>query len=357
MIIENKDWLYNQTLRLSLSGLSQEQIARELHVSEGTVNSIMQELMNSDDTLPLKHEIAVVSKKSGIPIKQLASNLAFTNAIKFRGFEANKIESLLRAIDSFCVQEGSYDPDTIGQLFIQFCGLIMKNQISPDSLNKQLEAKYDEHYKLVQQVQREKANLSQIQEKSKSELERNNVTRKTLRDFLNLKEDFEQSGLDFDKREEILNVLFNVSVMDKDPKKIIDEMKKIRLLNLHRVELLTECERVEKTLEFFKREEVKAKIKMNLYPASVEVINKILQKGNSPESILKIFDIYSKHLDLSLEQFASDIDTYGGFQGAISKKFLDYIRTNLSTQDLNPYRTNITNSPYSDDITQYQQRQ
>lgn len=46
MTIKDKEWLSHQILRLHLSGHTQEQIAGELHVSEGTVNPIIQELIN-----------------------------------------------------------------------------------------------------------------------------------------------------------------------------------------------------------------------------------------------------------------------------------------------------------------------
>jgi hypothetical protein len=70
---------------MSLSGYSQEEISRELNVSEGTVNAIMQGINASDDMLRLQHEITLVSKKSGQSIKELASNMAFANAIKKNG--------------------------------------------------------------------------------------------------------------------------------------------------------------------------------------------------------------------------------------------------------------------------------
>lgn len=326
MTIENKQWYYSQTLRLSLSGLSQEQISRELRVSEGTVNAILQDLIKSDDTLVIQREIAIVSKKNGIQVEQLASNLAFTNAIKLKAFETNKIESVLKAIDSYCVKDGILKPDDIGPLFIQFCDLVMKNKISPDNLNKELESKYNEHYKLVQQIEAQKANISQIKERSKSELQKYNVTANTLGDFLNFKEDLEGIGLDFDRREELLTVLYNIDEMDKDPKKIMDEVKKIRFLKLEKVRLIQECEKIEKALEYYRNEVDDVKRNNNLYIQAVDIIYNILQKGHDPKNILKIFDIYSKYPDLSPDQFAYDIATYGGIQGAIFKKYLDSIR-------------------------------
>jgi len=353
MTIENKDWYYDQTLRLSLSGFSQEQIARELQVSEGTINAIMRDLMNSDETLRLQHEIAVVSKKSGVPVGKLAANLAFANAIKLRALEDNKIEYVLRAIDSFCAKDASYDPDATAILFIEFCDLAIKNRSSPDSLVKELKSKYNELSELVKQSEREKVILSQIKEASKTELENHNVDKKTLQDFLNLKEDFKNSGLNFDKRDEILNVLYNLSVNDNDADKIIDEVKQIRLLNFHRARVLDECDKAERILQNYHEEIDRVKRNMNLYAHSADVISTLLGKGNSPQSILKIFDIWSKHPHLSPDQFGYDIDTYGGMVEALHKKFLDCVRTNTVTAFPAPYSTN-TDTTYTTDITQKQ---
>jgi hypothetical protein len=66
------------------------------------------------------------------------------------------------------------------------------------------------------------------------------------------------------------------------------------------------------------------------------VIN-LLQRGNSPDSILKLFEILSKYPDLSLVQFAYDIETYGGLKAAVDKKFLDFMRMGSTTQDLPGY--------------------
>ena len=73
---ENREWLKTQILRKYLSGLSQEQIAIKLDISEGTVSAFLQESRQLDDTLMLQHEIAVVCDKCNIPIQELASNLA-----------------------------------------------------------------------------------------------------------------------------------------------------------------------------------------------------------------------------------------------------------------------------------------
>jgi DNA-binding XRE family transcriptional regulator len=342
MTIQDKEWLSHQTIRLSLSGHTQEQIARELHVSEGTVNAIIQELINSDDTLVLQREIAIVSKSSGISIKQIASNMAFANAIKAMAYENDRHESVIRAIDSICIRDGSFNPDAIATIFMQFCEMVLKNNTSPINVYRDIQSKYREFDNANKQLEDMKIKLKQLKVDLDLEYEKHRITGLILQKFLSLKKDFEEVGLNFDKRDEILNFLRNLKQMHTNPKKIINEVKRVSSLKVHKLSLIEKCEKIEKILENYKKEiELQKRSTGFLYPA-VELVTNLLQRGNSPESILKLFEILSKHPDLSLVQFAYDIETYGGIKAALDKKFLDFMRMDSTTQDLPGYGT-VTN--------------
>ena len=334
MTIQDKEWLSHQIIRLNLSGHTQKQIARELHISEGTVNPIIQELINSDDTLVLQREIAIVSKSSGISIKQIASNMAFANAIKALAYEKGKHESVIRAIDSICIRDGSFNPDAIATIFMQFCEMVLKNNTSPINVYREIQSKYRELDNLNKQLEDMRIKLKQLKVDLDLEFAKHRITVLILQKFLSLKKDFEEVGLDFDKRDEILNFLHNLTQMHRDPKKIINEIKRIPSIKDYKLSLMEECERIEKILENYKKEiEVQKRSMGFLYPA-VELVTNLLRRGNSPESILKLFEILSKYPDLSLVQFAYDIETYGGIKAALDKKFLDFMRMGSTTQDL-----------------------
>ena len=74
MTLNNKNWLKNEVLRLYLSGYSQENIAKEVNISIGMVNALVNETIESDDTADLQRQIAIVSKKTEVDIKQIVSN-------------------------------------------------------------------------------------------------------------------------------------------------------------------------------------------------------------------------------------------------------------------------------------------
>ncbi|MDW0283439.1 MAG: helix-turn-helix domain-containing protein, partial [Nitrososphaeraceae archaeon] len=82
MTLNNKNWVKNEVLRLYLSGYSQENIAKELNISVGTVNTFVSEIIQSDDTFDLQRQIAIVSKKNGVDIRDIAANLRWKNLIK-----------------------------------------------------------------------------------------------------------------------------------------------------------------------------------------------------------------------------------------------------------------------------------
>ena len=62
MTLNNKRWLKNETLRMYLSGDSQESIANILKISVGTVNALLNEILKSDDTIDLQRQIAIIAK-------------------------------------------------------------------------------------------------------------------------------------------------------------------------------------------------------------------------------------------------------------------------------------------------------
>ena len=77
-------------------------------MSEGAVSEFLQESRKQDDTLVVQHEIAVICNKNNIPIWQLASNLAFSNALKRMAFDQNKINLVLRELNKIVVEDGSF---------------------------------------------------------------------------------------------------------------------------------------------------------------------------------------------------------------------------------------------------------
>ena len=320
-MIPNKEWLATQTRRLSLEGFTQEEIAKELNISEGTVNAIIQELSDLDDSLQLQHEIALVSKKSGLSIKELASNLAFSNATKKLGFEHNKIDSILKAIDRICTMDGSLAPDSVANMTLSVFELILKKNISLDELYGEIGKKYDELERLKLEIDQTKLALAETQKEKTKALKEYDLTRRDLNKFTKLRQDFEEVGLDFENREEIQTVLMNMDELDNDARNIIDEVKKIRVFKLTEFELEQQCIDKEKNLKIYQKREDELKAAWNFNYPSIKILNTLLQNGVNPVTLHSVFDMLFKYEQFfSIHDLAKDIDTYGGIQAAIFKK-------------------------------------
>ena len=63
MSISRNDWIRKETVRFFLLGYSQERISKELQISIGSVNSILNEALSRDKTLELQRQIAYNEKK------------------------------------------------------------------------------------------------------------------------------------------------------------------------------------------------------------------------------------------------------------------------------------------------------
>jgi transposase len=100
MTLVNKNWLKNEIFRAFISGESQEAIASQLKVSVGTVNSLIKEILKSDDTADLQRQIAIEAKKQGVSLEQIVANLRYKNLIKLNMLDERKSEKFLNVIDT-----------------------------------------------------------------------------------------------------------------------------------------------------------------------------------------------------------------------------------------------------------------
>ncbi|MDP9305537.1 MAG: hypothetical protein M3O68_04250 [Thermoproteota archaeon] len=310
-------------IRLYLSGLSQEEISIETGVSEGTVNAIMQEI--SDDNLILQREVAIVCKKAGITVKQLASNLAFENSIKRLGFEEGKIHAILKAISRPFTDDGIQDLDFVAKVISDIATLTVKNNVSLEELSVEIQNKYLELNRLKQEIKNAKWSLKELQKRKIKLLSENRLTHTELNRFRKTRKSFEKIGLDFKKPDEIENVLRNIKEKNCDIPDIINELKVTRSLENKKQDLQNACNDLQNVLAIStNKQEEQKRYWSHLYPA-IDLLNKLLQRGIDQNVILIIFDVLQKHPYLSISAFSKDIDTYGGIEGAIFKKRKEYI--------------------------------
>lgn len=337
MSIDNKEWLRTTITRLYLSGLSQEEMAQETDVSEGTVNAVLKDVVMSDDIFKLQREMAIVAKKTGISIKQQAANMAFENSIKRHAFEECKIHSVLGAINSIFAQDASLEPNTVAQMFLDFAYLIQKGHRSIHEIYGEVENKLGELNKLDEQIDDRKKSNRQLRRAKFKILSEYRATKTDLKKLGRLRRGFERVGVDIEKGDDIINVLRNIKEENFDGAEIINQVKQVHSLEDKKRKLQDECDMQQDLL-------YKSKIKMQendrrlgFLAPSADIVNKLLQRGTHPNVIYGMFDVIQKHPYVSISNFSNGLDTYGSIEGAIYEKrkefdfLLDFV-SNLETQ-------------------------
>lgn len=152
MTIINKIWLKNGVLRLWLSGDSQQAIANQLNISVGTVNSLVDEIMKSDDTIDLQRQIAIVSKKNGLNIKHIAPNLRWKNLIKQSSLDDKKVEKLLDALDAL-FNKYSIPPSAAANQFFSIIETMLRENKEPHKLEEEIKSKITELREIDSQIE------------------------------------------------------------------------------------------------------------------------------------------------------------------------------------------------------------
>lgn len=317
---QNRDWFKTQILRMSLEGLSQEQIAIELDISEGTISGYLQELRELDDTLALQHEIAVVCKKYGIPIQELASELAFSNAIKKTAFDGNKIDLLLRVLNNVFIEDGSFIPEKVAIFILQICNFMEANKIGLEEVHSKVHEKSTELREIKNKIAESKKIVAKAKEDEKVALRRYRFTRAELRRFTVYRKACEFVGFDFKNFKKVSNVLSVIHQLDGNPDRIINEMKNTTDLELRKFRLEKDSDELEKNLEIYRKEEESRRLYKGAYSTAIDLVTRSLVSVGTAEEIAGLFDTIMKNkCNFPIAELTKDIDTYGGIKSAIFK--------------------------------------
>jgi transcriptional regulator with XRE-family HTH domain len=326
-----------------LEGMSQEQIAIELDISEGTVSGYLQELRELDDTVALQHEIAVVCKKYSIPIQQLASELTFSNAIKKTAFDQNKIDLLLRVINNVFLEDGSFLPEKVAMFILQICNFMEVNNIGLDEAHNKVYEKSIELKEIKNKIAESKKIITEAKKCEKMALRRCRLTRAELRRFTVFRKASEFVGFDFKNFKKVSNVLSVIHQLDGNPDRIINEMKKTTDLELRKSNLGKDCDEVEKYLEIYREEKESRKLYKGAYSTAIELVTRVLVSVGTAEEIAELFDTIMKNkCNFPLAELTKDIDTYGCIKSAIFK--IKREQEKIIAERENPIES--TDSPY-----------
>ena len=231
MTLINKTWLKSEVLRLWLSGDSQEAIANQLNISVGTVNSLVDEIMKSDDSIDLQRQIAIVAKKNEVNIKHIATNLRWKNLIKQSSLDDKKVEKLFDAMDALFNKYGIPLSAAANQFYSIIETMLRENK-EPHKLEEELKSKISELREIDNQIETTSKLLEETKARAEEEQERLKINQKDLDIFrqisqlLELREYPEFSP----KYGTVARALADMKEMGYDPKIIVSKYEEFESL-------------------------------------------------------------------------------------------------------------------------------
>jgi len=224
MTLINKSWLKSEVLRLWLSGDSQEAIANQLKISVGTVNSLVNEIMKSDDTIDFQRQIAIVVKKNGVKIKDIATNLRWKNLIKQSSLDDKKVEKLLDAMDALFNKYGIPLSAAANQFYSIIETMLRENK-EPHKLEEELKSKISELREIDNQIETNNKLLEESKATVEEEQKILKIKQKDLDQFRQISQllqiyNYPEISTEYGA---VTRAMIDIKKMGKDPKIIVSK--------------------------------------------------------------------------------------------------------------------------------------
>lgn len=326
MTLLNKTWLKQEVTRLFLSGESQENIAVQLNISVGTVNNFIDEIMKSDDTIDLQRQIAIISKKNGVSIKRIATNLRFENLIKQSSLDDRKVEKLLHAMDVL-FNKYSVSPPTAANLFFSIIETMLRENKEPHKLEEELKSKIGELREIYSQIENSNKLLEETKASVEEEQKRLKIKQKDLDQFHQMSQLLEIYKYPEISSEygAVTRALIDIKNVGYDPKNIVSEYENFESLTKANEKLDKKLRELEKLLDQYKRKSDEEEARWKDHGNAFEVFNRLIKDGLKAEDIFMVAHIVINDFRQDhIKQMIEDIRTYGSIAAALGKFKREY---------------------------------
>lgn len=326
MTLANKTWLKNEVIRGFLSGDSHEAIASQLNISVGTVNSIVNEVMQSDDTIDLQRQIAIMSKKNGVNIKQIAVNFRFKNQIKQSSLDDRKIEKFLDAMDIFC-NKYSIPPSAAASLLFSILEIMLRENIEPHKLEEEIKSKINELRKLNAQIESTRELLKETRATVEQKQKELKIKDKDLDGFCQISElleiyDYPEISTEYGA---VARAMIDIKKLGYDPKMIVSKYEKFESLTKANEKLEAKSQELEEGLRLYTSKSDEEKLRWKDHGNAIEILSRLIRDGLKDEDIFMVAHVLKNDFPQSeIKQLIEDIHTYGNIAAAKLKLKREY---------------------------------
>ena len=326
MTIINKIWLKNEVLRLWLSGDSQQAIANQLKISVGTVNSLVDEIMKSDDTIDLQRQIAIVSKKNGVNIKHIATNLRWKNLIKQSGLDDRKVEELLDAMDAL-FNKYSIPPSAAANQFYSIIETMLRENKEPHKLEEEIKSKISELREIDNQIETNSRLLEESKATVEEEQKMLKIKQKDLDQFRLMSRLLEMYKYPEISTEygAVTRALIDIKKLGYDPKIIVSKYHEFESLAKANQKLKEKCLEAEQMLRHYKHKLDEEEARWKDRGIAFEIFTRLIKDGLKAEDIFMAVNVLKNDFPQNgIEQLIEDIRTYGNITVAKLRSKREY---------------------------------
>jgi len=326
MTLINKSWLKSEVLRLWLSADSQEAIANQLKISVGTVNSLVNEIMKSDDTIDLQRQIAIVVKKNGVNIKDIATNLRWKNLIKQSSLDDRKVEKLFDAMYAL-FNKYSIPPSAAANQFYSIIVTMLRENKEPHKLEEEIKSKISELWEIDNQIETSNKLLEEAKAKVEEEQKRLKIKQKDLDQFRQISQLLELREYPEFSPEygTVARALADMKEMGYDQKIIVSKYEEFESLAKANEELKAKLRESERMLQHYKHKLDEEKARWKDHGNAFENFTRLIKDGLKDEDIFMAVNVLKNDFPQSgIEQLLEDIRTYGNITAAKWKLKREY---------------------------------
>jgi len=326
MTIINKIWLKNEVLRLWLSGDLQQAIANQLNISVGTVNSFVDEIMKSDDTIDLQRQIAIIAKKNGVNIKHIAANLRWKNLIKQSSLDDRKVEKLLDAMDAL-FNKYSIPPSAAANQFYSIIETMLRENKEPHKLEEEIKSKIIELREIDSQIETSNKLLEETKARVEEEQKRLKIKQKDLDQFQQISQllelyEYPEFSSEYDA---VTRAMIDIKKLGYDPKIIVSKYEEFESLAKANQELEAKLRESERILRHYRRKSDEEEARWKDRGNAFEIFTRLIKDGLKVEDIFMVVNVLKNDFPQSgINQLIDDIRTYGNITAAKWKSKREY---------------------------------
>ena len=321
MTLNNKSWLKNEILRMYLSADSQESIGDNLKISVGTVSLLLNEILKSDDTIDLQRQIAIIARKKGVSIKQLAANLRWKNEIKKSGLDDKKVEKFLDAMDMMFNKYG-ITPTAAASKFYSIIEIMLRENIEPHKLEEEIKSKSTELQEKNALIEAANELLLESRAKVEKERMRLKINERDLELFQKISSLLELYGYSEISSEysNVVRAMIDFKDLGYDPKVIVSKYEAVERLTSAIEKLKVKLQKLEEIHESYRRMQKDQETEWKGHFDTIKILEALIKDGLRKEDIFTAVHLINQDFPKSnMSQIMEDLRTYGSLAAAAWK--------------------------------------